>query len=174
MILPPDLKRPAIVVGLLYFCRREGRSPRDFGAFQGKTLPIPLQTSDLGAFLAETLPNRRAQGLCARTFARKRARMRGRWAGTSALLPETRADEGSRSPDARTSDHNARGVRAAGQSPDSQPGSGDGQQRQAEAGQQRLQGESQRQQDGACETVFTTRKKLSRKFFIFVELTPYL
>ena len=64
------------------------------GLFSRKTLPIALQTSDLGVFLAETLPDCRTQGLCARTFAQnvlekrvtiphrarfrlKRARMRG-------------------------------------------------------------------------------------------------
>ena len=39
------------------------------GLFSRKTLPIALQTRDLGVFLAETLPDRRTQGLCARTFA---------------------------------------------------------------------------------------------------------
>ena len=75
------------------------------GLFSRKTLPIALQTCDLGVFLAETLPDRRTQGLCARTFAQnvlekrvtmphrahfrnKRARMKGRGAESRALLPE--------------------------------------------------------------------------------------
>ena len=109
----------------------------------------------------------------------KRSRIAAHKASARALLPETRADEGSRSPDARTSDHNARGVRAAGQSPDSQPGSGDGKQRQAEA----ATGSSDKQRQGSsgCRAKVsgsrTERvrqysqygKKLFSKFFIFVE-----
>ena len=97
------------------------------GLFSRKTLPIALQTYGLGAFLAETRPNRRTQGICTRTFAQnvlekrvtmphrahfrnKRARMKGRGAESRALLPE-----------------NARGVRAAGEFTDSHPGSGESQ-----------------------------------------------
>ena len=81
------------------------------GLFSRKTLPIALQTCDLGVFLAETLPDRRTQGLCARTFAQnvlekrvtmphrarfrlKRARMRGSGAETRAFPIKMRAEYG--------------------------------------------------------------------------------
>ena len=81
------------------------------GLFSRKTIPIALQTCDLGVFLAETLPDRRTQGLCARTFAQnvlekrvtmphrarfrlKHARMRGSGAETRAFPIKMRAEYG--------------------------------------------------------------------------------
>ena len=116
------------------------------GLFSRKTLPIALQTSDLGVFLAETLPDRRTQGLCARTFAQnvlekrvtmphrarfrlKRARMRGRGAETRAFPIKMRAEYG-------LPGNSLIARRAAGSKSNS--GSGKGQQGQQR--QQRKQG----------------------------------
>ena len=89
------------------------------GLFSPKTLPLPLQTSDLGAFLAETLPNRRTQDICERTFPQiargvggagpecahycpKRARKADHGAPMRALPIIMRSEEGSRGENART------------------------------------------------------------------------
>ena len=114
------------------------------GLFSRKTLPIALQTCDLGVYLAETLPDRRTQGLCARTFAQnvlekrvtmphrarfrlKRARMRGSGAETRAFPIKMRAEYG-------LPGNSLIARRAAGSKSNS--GSGKGQQ-----GQQRQQGQ---------------------------------
>ena len=122
------------------------------GLFSRKTLPIALQTSDLGVFLAETLPDRRTQGLCARTFAQnvlekrvtmphrarfrlKRARMRGRGAETRAFPIKMRAEYG-------LPGNSLIARRAAGSKSNS--GSGKGQQ-QKQQKQQRKQGKQRKQ-----------------------------
>ena len=125
------------------------------GLFSRKTLPIALQTSDLGVFLAETLPDRRTQGLCARTFAQnvlekrvtmphrarfrlKRARMRGRGAETRAFPIKMRAEYG-------LPGNSLIARRAAGSKSNSGSGKGQQQKQQKQQKQQRKQGKQRKQ-----------------------------
>ena len=137
-----------------YRARRRATLPRysSTGLFSRKTLPIALQTYGLGAFLAETRPNRRTQVICARTFAQnvlekrvtmphrarfrlKRARMRGRGAETRAFPIKMRAEYG-------LPGNSLIARRAAGSKSNS--GSGKGQQ-QKQQKQQRKQGKQRKQ-----------------------------